>query len=33
LPAGFEIYLQAWIPDLTAPAGFAASNGMQATTP
>lgn len=33
VPAGFSLYLQAWLPDVGAPAGFAASNALQATTP
>jgi polyhydroxybutyrate depolymerase len=33
LPSGFELYLQAWITDAAAAVGFAASNGLVATTP
>jgi hypothetical protein len=33
LPSGFSFYLQAWFPDPSAPAGFAASNALQGTTP
>jgi len=33
LPGGFDLYLQAWITDPAAAAGFAASNGLVATTP
>jgi hypothetical protein len=33
LPAGFTVYLQAWIQDGGAPAGFSASNGLAAGTP
>ena len=31
VPAGFEIYWQAWIADAGAPKGFAASNGLSCT--
>jgi WD40 repeat protein len=33
VPSGLQFFLQAWIPDAGGPAGFAASNGLQATTP
>jgi hypothetical protein len=33
LPSGFSLYFQHWIVDATGPAGFAASNALQATTP
>ncbi|MHC5209237.1 MAG: hypothetical protein ACYTG2_00790 [Planctomycetota bacterium] len=33
LPPGFEITFQHWIADVAGPAGFAASNGLSATTP
>ena len=33
VPAGFSIYTQWWIEDPTGPVGFAASNGLQGTTP
>ena len=33
VPSGFELYLQAWIPDAAAIQGYAASPGLQATVP
>lgn len=33
LPAGTQVFLQMWMPDAAGPAGFAASNGLRATTP
>ena len=33
LPSDFSLYFQAWIQDPAGPAGFAASNGLQAITP
>lgn len=33
LPAGFDVYLQAWLADPAAFAGAAASNGLRARTP
>ena len=33
LPAGFNIYFQSWVPDSGAIKGFAATNGLRATTP
>jgi hypothetical protein len=33
LPSGTAFYAQAWVPDPGGPAGFAATNGLQATTP
>jgi hypothetical protein len=33
VPAGHTIYLQAWIPDSSAPGGLAGSNALSATTP
>lgn len=33
LPAGVDITFQAWIADVGAPANFAATNGVRATTP
>ncbi|GJM20860.1 MAG: hypothetical protein DHS20C15_07750 [Planctomycetota bacterium] len=33
VPAGFTLYLQLWIADPSAPAGYAASNALSATTP
>lgn len=33
VPAGFDLYAQAWIPDPGGPGGFAATNGLQGTTP
>jgi len=33
LPSGFTVYSQCWVADAGAPAGFAASNGLQATSP
>ncbi|RKY21177.1 MAG: hypothetical protein DRQ55_05220 [Planctomycetota bacterium] len=33
LPGGFSSYYQYWIPDAAGPTGFAASNGLVATTP
>lgn len=33
LPSGFSTYFQWWIVDPTGPFGFAASNGLSATTP
>ncbi len=33
LPSGFSLYFQEWIADASGPAGFAATNGLQATTP
>jgi hypothetical protein len=33
LPAGTKLYLQAWMPDVSAPKGFAGTNGLRATSP
>ncbi len=33
VPSGFSLYLQYWITDAAGPVGFAASNGLQGTTP
>ena len=33
LPTGFEVYLQYWIADAVAPAGYSASNGLLAKAP
>ena len=33
LPAGIDVYLQAWVQDAGAPFGYAASNALRATTP
>jgi len=33
VPGGASVFFQAWIPDAVAIKGFAASNGLQATTP
>jgi hypothetical protein len=33
LPAGLKLYLQAWIKDPAAPAGFSATNALVGTTP
>ncbi|HEX5011659.1 MAG TPA: right-handed parallel beta-helix repeat-containing protein [Planctomycetota bacterium] len=33
LPSGVSIVLQFWLPDPAGPKGFAASNGLQGTTP
>ena len=33
LPSGTSVYFQAWIADAAGPAGFAATNGLKATTP
>jgi hypothetical protein len=33
LPSGLSLYAQAWITDAAGPAGFAATNGLQLTTP
>jgi hypothetical protein len=33
LPSGVSLYLQAWIPDVAGPVGFAATNGLRAKTP
>ncbi len=33
IPSGFSVYMQYWISDAGGPAGFAASNGLRATTP
>ena len=33
VPSGFTSYYQAWIPDAAGPKGYAASNGLSATTP
>ena len=33
LPGGTALYLQFWVADPAAPEGFAASNGLKATTP
>ena len=32
VPAGIDLYLQFWIPDPAGPLGYAASNGVTATT-
>jgi subtilisin family serine protease len=33
LPAATKLWLQAWMPDASAPSGLAGSNGLKATTP
>jgi len=33
VPSGFELFLQAWLPDPAAPQGFAATNALRAKTP
>ncbi|MCB9897948.1 MAG: hypothetical protein H6825_08090 [Planctomycetes bacterium] len=33
LPSGASVYAQLWVVDAAGPAGFAASNGLRATTP
>lgn len=33
VPAGTELYFQAWVPDAGAPFGLAASNGVRGVTP
>jgi len=33
LPSGVSLYFQEWISDAAGPAGFAATNGLKATTP
>ena len=33
VPAGLDVYLQAWIQDVTAVGGLAGSNGIVGTTP
>jgi hypothetical protein len=33
IPAGVSVVMQFWVPDLGAPAGWSASNGVTATTP
>lgn len=33
LPSGTEFFAQAWLPDPGGPSGFAATNGLRATTP
>ncbi|HZM00326.1 MAG TPA: integrin alpha [Planctomycetota bacterium] len=33
VPAGVELFLQAWIADASGPAGFTASSGIRAVTP
>ncbi len=33
VPSGFQFWIQEWIIDAAAPLGWAASNGLQATTP
>jgi parallel beta-helix repeat protein len=33
LPSALSVYLQFWLPDPGGPKGFAASNGLQATSP
>jgi hypothetical protein len=33
LPPGTSVYFQAWMQDAAGPAGFAATNGVQGTTP
>lgn len=33
LPPGLEVWMQAWVVDLTAAFGLSASNGLRATTP
>jgi outer membrane protein assembly factor BamB len=33
VPSGTALWIQAWITDAAGPQGFAASNGLQATTP
>jgi len=33
LPSDFSLYFQAWVADAAGPHGFAASNGLSATTP
>ncbi len=32
-PSGFDVFYQTWVPDAGATKGFAASNGLQSTTP
>ena len=31
LPAGFQMWWQAWLPDANGPAGFAATNALEST--
>ncbi len=33
IPAGTKLWFQAWIPDAASPQGYAASQGLEATTP
>jgi FG-GAP-like repeat len=33
VPSGTQVWLQAWVQDVTGPAGFAASNGVAGTAP
>ena len=33
LPSGTQVYFQAWMADPAGQAGFAATNGVQGTTP
>jgi len=33
IPSGIEVFMQAWIQDVSSPSGFTASNGITATTP
>ncbi len=33
IPSGFSIYVQLWVSDAAGPVNFAASNGLQGTTP
>jgi hypothetical protein len=33
LPSALDVYFQAWMPDVTGPVGFAASNAVRGRTP
>jgi len=33
MPAGLDLFFQTWLLDASAPAGWAASNALQCTTP
>jgi hypothetical protein len=33
VPSGLALYLQVWLADASAPAGFAASDGLRAIVP
>ncbi|MGQ0552387.1 MAG: hypothetical protein ACT4PU_04130 [Planctomycetota bacterium] len=33
VPSGFQFFLQAWMPDVSGPFGFSASNALRAQTP